>query len=77
MQNIANWFRSGHNKKNSLKNILIGNLQIKDVYRVRLSTASMLGELVKIGEIEREEEWKRVQEKGKRERELLQNKSNI
>lgn len=29
----------------------------------------MLSELVKIGEIEREEEWKRVQEKGKRERE--------
>lgn len=28
----------------------------------------MLSELVKIGEIEREEEWKRVQEKG-RERE--------
>lgn len=27
----------------------------------------MLSELVKIGEIEREEEWKRVQEKGKRE----------
>lgn len=44
------------------------NLQIKDVYRVRLSTASMLSELVKIGEIEGEEEWKRVQEKG-RERE--------
>lgn len=44
------------------------NLQIKDVYRVRLSTASMLSELVKIGEIEREEEWKREQEKG-RERE--------
>lgn len=37
----------------------------------------MLSELVKIGEIEREEEWKRVQEKGKRERELLQNNSNI
>lgn len=36
----------------------------------------MLGELVKIGEIEREEEWKSIQEKG-RERELLQNNSNI
>lgn len=36
----------------------------------------MLSELVKIGEIEGEEEWKRVQEKG-RERELLQNNSNI
>lgn len=31
----------------------------------------MFSELVKIGEIEREEEWKRVQEKGKRERELI------
>lgn len=37
----------------------------------------MLSELVKIEEIEGEEEWKRVQEKEERERELLQNNSNI
>lgn len=46
---------------------MIGNLQIKDVYWVRLSTASMLSELVKIGEIERErkseKEYKRGEER--------------